>query len=260
MLAGKTALVTGSTSGIGAGIAAALAAEGVAVILNGFGEAEAIETQRAGLADTHGVTVAHLDADLSKPQQIAAMMERAESEFGGLDILVNNAGIQHLAPIVEMPVDRWDAIIAVNLSALFHTIRAALPGMQKKGWGRIINISSAHGHVAAPEKAPYVAAKHGVVGLTKTVALEMARAGVTCNAICPGFVWTPLVQGWIADKARERGQTVDEVVAEVVHAGQPTGEFVTPEQIGGLAVFLCSDSAAQITGATLSIDGGFTAQ
>ena len=257
---GKTALVTGSTSGIGRAVAEALAGAGATVILNGFGEAGEIEAQRAGLAAAHGVDVAYLHADLARPDEIAAMMERAGSDFGGIDILVNNAGIQHVARIVELPPERWDAIIAVNLSALFHTTRAVLPGMESKGWGRIINTASAHGLVASVEKGAYIAAKHGVVGLTKTVALETGGSGVTCNAICPGFVRTPLVEKQFEDRARERGVSVDEVIADMVLAKMPSRAFVTPEQIGGLAVYLCFDSAAQITGTTISIDGGYTAQ
>jgi 3-hydroxybutyrate dehydrogenase len=259
MLKGKTALVTGSTSGIGLGIATALAAKDAHVVLNGFGDAAAIEETRSGLAAKHGVTVRHSGADMTKPAEIAAMIADAEAEFGAVDILVNNAGIQHVAPIDEFPPEKWDQIIAINLSATFHAIRAALPGMRRKGWGRIINTASAHALVASPYKVAYVAAKHGIAGITKTVALETATAGVTVNAICPGYVWTPLVEKQIPDTAKARGMTAEEVKRDVILAAQPTKEFVTVEEVAALAVFLCGDAAKAITGAMLPIDGGWTA-
>lgn len=260
MLEGKIALVTGSTSGIGAGIAEALAGAGAAIVLHGFGDADAIEAQRRGLADAHGVAVDYVDADMADPGAIAAMMGQVAERLGGADILINNAGIQRVSRIVDASPEIWDEIIAVNLSALFHTVRAALPVMEGRGWGRIVNTASAHGLVASVEKGPYIAAKHGVVGLTKTVALETAGSGVTCNAICPGFVRTPLVEKQFEDKARASNRSVEQVVADMVLNKQPTGEFATPEQIGGLVVYLCSASADQITGTTISIDGGYTAQ
>jgi 3-hydroxybutyrate dehydrogenase len=259
MLKGKTALVTGSTSGIGLGIATAFAAKGAHVVLNGFGDAAAIEETRSGLAAKHGVTVRHSGADMAKPAEIAAMVADAEAEFGAVDILVNNAGIQHVAPIDEFPPEKWDQIIAINLSATFHAIRAALPGMKRKGWGRIINTASAHALVASPYKVAYVAAKHGIAGITKTVALETATAGVTVNAICPGYVWTPLVEKQIPDTAKARGMSEDAVKRDVILAAQPTKEFVTVEEVAALAVFLCGDAAKAITGAMLPIDGGWTA-
>lgn len=260
MLNGKTALVTGSTSGIGRGIAQALARAGANIVLNGFGSADEIEALRAQLAAEHGVTVRHDAGDLSKPDEIAAMMQRALAEFGTVDILVNNAGIQHVAPIEDFPPEKWQAIIAVNLVASFHTIRAALPGMKQKRWGRVINIASAHALVASPYKSAYVAAKHGVAGLTKTVALEAAPFGVTVNAICPAYVLTPLVEKQIPDTAKARGITEAEVMQNVLLAAQPTKQFVTIEQVASFAAYLASDAAASITGAILSIDGGWTAQ
>ena len=260
MLQGKTALVTGSTSGIGLAIAEALAAEGANLVLNGFGEAEAIEALRRDTAERCGVQVTYSGADMSRPEEIAAMIAEAETRFGALDILVNNAGIQHVAPIEDFPAARWDAILAINLSSNFHSIRAALPAMRRKGWGRIINIASAHGLTASPEKAAYVAAKHGVVGLTKVVALETAGSGITCNAICPGWVLTPLVAKQIDARAEASGASWDEEKVELLKEKTPSLEFATPEQIGALAVFLSSEAAAQITGAPLSIDGGWTAQ
>jgi 3-hydroxybutyrate dehydrogenase len=245
MAKGKNAIVTGSTSGIGLGIARAFAEAGMNVILNGFGEAGEIEGIRAGIEKDHGVRVLYSGADMTKP---------------GVDILVNNAGIQHVASVEDFPVDRWDAIIAVNLSAAFHTIRAVVPAMKARGWGRIINLASAHGLVASPFKSAYVAAKHGVVGLTKSIALEVAENAITVNAICPAYVWTPLVERQIPDTARTRGITEAEVVETVLLAGQPTKKFVQVEEIGALSVFLCSDAAASITGAALTIDGGWTAQ
>lgn len=260
MAKGKNAIVTGSTSGIGLGIAQAFAEAGMNVILNGFGEAGEIEGIRAGIEKDHGVRVLYSGADMTKPDDIAAMVSDAEGALGGVDILVNNAGIQHVASVEDFPVDRWDAIIAVNLSAAFHAIRAVVPAMKARGWGRIINLASAHGLVASPFKSAYVAAKHGVVGLTKSIALEVAENAITVNAICPAYVWTPLVERQIPDTARTRGITEAEVVETVLLAGQPTKKFVQVEEIGALSVFLCSDAAASITGAALTIDGGWTAQ
>jgi 3-hydroxybutyrate dehydrogenase len=259
MLKGRTALVTGSTSGIGLGIATRLAAEGANVVLNGFGDASRIESLREELARTHHVEVVYDAADMAKPEAIHAMVEKAAAKFGALDILVNNAGIQHVAPVDEFPVEKWDAIIAVNLSSAFHTTRAALPGMKKKGWGRIVNIASAHALVASPFKAAYVSAKHGLAGLTKTVALEVAQQGITANAICPGYVRTPLVEKQIPDTAKARGISEQAVVRDVILAAQPTKQFVKVEEVAALAAYLCSDAAAAITGALLSIDGGWTA-
>jgi len=258
-LAGKTALVTGSTSGIGLGVATELATEGANLVLNGFGDAAAIEKLRADLARQHNVGVAYSNADISKPAQIADMIALADKEFGGVDILVNNAGIQHVAPIEEFPVEKWDAIIAINLSGAFHTTRLAVPGMKKKGWGRIVNIASAHALVASPFKAAYVSAKHGIAGLTKTVALELAEHNITVNAICPGYVLTPLVEKQIPDTAKARGISEEAVVRDVLLAAQPTKHFVKVEEIAGLTKFLCSDSAASMTGSLLPIDGGWTA-
>lgn len=260
MLKGKTALVTGSTSGIGLGIAQALAAQGSNIVLNGFGDADEIEAERQGLERQADVSVVYSAADMSKPAEIAAMIADAQAKFGSLDILVNNAGIQHVAPVESFPPDVWDRIIGINLSAVFHGIRAAVPGMREKGWGRIINTASVHGLVASPEKAAYVAAKHGVIGLTKVVALETAGQGITCNAICPGWVLTPLVAKQIEDRAKDSGMTFDEAKIELVQEKQPSKEFVTPEQISQLACFLCGEAAAQITGAALNIDGGWLAQ
>jgi 3-hydroxybutyrate dehydrogenase len=260
MAKGKNAIVTGSTSGIGLGIAQAFAEAGMNVMLNGFGEAGEIEGIRAGIEKDHGVRVLYSGADMTKPDDIATMVADAEGALGGVDILVNNAGIQHVASVEDFPVDRWDAIIAVNLSAAFHAIRAVVPAMKARGWGRIINLASAHGLVASPFKSAYVAAKHGVVGLTKSIALEVAENAITVNAICPAYVWTPLVERQIPDTARTRGITEAEVVETVLLAGQPTKKFVQVEEIGALSVFLCSDAAASITGAALTIDGGWTAQ
>jgi 3-hydroxybutyrate dehydrogenase len=260
MLKGKTALVTGSTSGIGQGIAEALAAEGANIVLNGFGDAAAIETLRAQIAADNGVTATYDGADMSKPAEIARMVKDAEGQFGAIDILVNNAGIQYVAPIEEFPDERWDAVIAINLSSAFHATKAALPAMRKKGWGRVINIASAHGLSASANKSAYVAAKHGIVGLTKVTALETGGSGITCNAICPGWVLTPLVKQQIEDRAKASGKTYDEEKLALVAEKTPSKDFSTPEQIGGLAVFLCSASADQITGAPLSIDGGWMAQ
>ena len=260
MLAGKAAIVTGSTSGIGLGIATALAEQKVKLMLNGFGEQSAIEQLRKGLADKHGVKVVYSPADMSKPAEIRAMVEAAERELGAVDILVNNAGIQHVAPIESFPDDKWDAIIAINLSASFHAIKAAVPGMKRRGFGRIINIASAHGLVASGEKAGYVAAKHGLVGLTKVVAVETANSEITCNAICPGWVLTPLVRKQVEAKAKEANIPVEKAKEDLLREKQPMLRFSTPEEIGALAVFLCGDDAATITGAPLSIDGGWTAQ
>src|SRR5436305_1367468 len=260
MLKDKVAIVTGSTSGIGLGIASALAAQGARVMLNGFADKAVIESIRKELVDRHGTKTGYSPADMSKPAQIAEMITAAERELGGLDILVNNAGIQHVAPVEDFPDDRWDAIIAINLSAAFHAIKRALPQMKRRGWGRIINIASAHGLVASGEKAGYVAAKHGLVGLTKVVAIEAANSGVTCNAICPGWVLTPLVQKQVEAKAEEANIPVEKAKEDLVREKQPMLRFSTPEQIGSLAVFLCDEGAATITGAALSIDGGWTAQ
>ena len=257
---GRAAIITGSTSGIGLGIARALAQAGCHVMLNGFGEAAAIERERSGIANEFGVRAAFHPADLSKPSEIGGMVDLAIKEFGQVDILVNNAGIQHTAPIEQFPPDRWDAVIAINLSANFHTIRAALPNMRKRNWGRIINIASTHGLVASIEKSAYVAAKHGVIGLTKVVALETAATGITCNAICPGWVLTPLVQKQIDERAKREGITVEQAKSELLAEKQPSHEFATPGQLGALAVFLSTDAAAQITGAALPVDGGWTAQ
>ena len=259
MLKGKAALVTGSTSGIGLGMARAFAAEGCKVMLNGLGDAAEIESTRAALAEEFGVEVRYNGADMTKPDQIAAMVEEAESAFGSLDILVNNAGIQHTAAIPDFPDAKWEAVIAINLSAVFYGTKAALPGMQKRGWGRIVNIASAHGKVASPNKSAYVAAKHGVVGLTKVTALENAGKGVTCNAICPGWVRTDLVERQIEALAEKLGVSVEEGAVELLREKQPSLQFVTPEQLGGFAVFLCGPAAEQITGAALSMDGGWTA-
>ncbi|MFQ5466525.1 MAG: 3-hydroxybutyrate dehydrogenase [Kiloniellaceae bacterium] len=260
MLNGKTALITGSTSGIGWGIAQALAGQGCDIVLNGFGDADEIEAMGARLAETAEVRVAYSPADMSKPDQIAAMVREAEARFGAIDVLVNNAGIQYTAPIEEFPVEKWDAIIAINLSSTFHTVRAALPAMRGHGWGRVINVASVHGLVASVHKAAYVAAKHGIVGLTKVIALETAGSGVTCNAICPGWVLTPLVQKQIEARAEEEGGGVEAAKKELLSEKQPSGEFVTTAQIGALACYLCTDGAAQMTGAALNIDGGWVAR
>jgi len=260
MLKGKTALITGSTSGIGKAIAERLAAEGCNIVLNGFGDSGEIDALKRSLAAEHSVMVGYSSADLTRIPAIENMMAYVQSEFGGADILVNNAGMQHVSPVEEFPVDKWNLIIALNLSAAFHTIRLAMPGMKEKSWGRIIQTASAHALVASPYKAAYVAAKHGIAGLTKTVALEGATHGVRCNAICPGYVHTPLVDAQITDTAKARGITEDEVVKNVILAAQPTKEFVTAEQIGEMAAFLCSPAASQINGALLAVDGGWTAQ
>ncbi|MCC6598587.1 MAG: 3-hydroxybutyrate dehydrogenase [Alphaproteobacteria bacterium] len=257
-LKGKTAIITGSTSGIGLGLAQAFAKNGVNIIINGFGKKDDIETECKAI-EKLGVKCLYHAADMTKPAEIADLIETAKNTFGGADILINNAGIQHVSPIEDFPPEKWDAIIAINMSASFHTIRGALPQMKKKGWGRIINIASAHGLVASPYKSAYVTAKHGILGLTKTVALECAEDGVTVNAICPGYVKTPLVDNQIADTAKSRGISEKEVINEVILKAQWTKKFVTVEQIAGLALFLCSDAAANITGAHQSIDGGWTA-
>jgi 3-hydroxybutyrate dehydrogenase len=260
MLKGKSVIVTGSTSGIGLGIARAFAAQGCNVMLNGFGDGAGIEKIRAAIAAEHMVTVLYSSADMGKPAEIAAMVDQTRRRFGSLDVLVNNAGIQHVAPVEEFPVEKWDAILAINLSSSFHAIRAALPAMKAKGWGRIINVASAHGLVASPFKSAYVAAKHGLIGLTKTVALETAGTGVTCNAVCPGFVHTPLVEKQIEDRARERNISREDAIQNVILERQPSKEFVKIEEIAALTVFLAGDAAASITGASYSIDGGWTAQ
>ncbi len=260
MLKGKTALVTGSTSGIGFGIARALAQQGCAVMLNGFGDATVIETVRAGLATETGVDVAYDGADMSKPEEIAAMVTNTVDRLGSIDILVNNAGIQHTAPVEEFPVEIWDRIIAIMLTGPFHAIRCALPHMKQRNWGRIVNTSSVHGLVASVNKAAYVSAKHGIMGLTKVVALETARTGITCNAINPGFVQTELVKQQIRERADLIGGSFEEAIVDALQEKQPSLEFVTVEQIGALCVFLCSDAASQITGVPMSIDGGWTAQ
>ena len=260
MLKGKQALVTGSTSGIGLGIARALAAKGANLTINGFGDAGEIEKLRMSLVSEFGVDVVYVNADLMKPAEVESLIRGIEARAGAVDILVNNAGIQHTAKVSEFPVERWDAIIALNLSAAFHAIRCALPAMEKRGWGRIINIASAHGLVASPMKSAYVAAKHGLVGLTKTVALEQARTRITCNAVCPGWVLTPLVQKQIDARAAEQKISVQQAKLDLVSEKQPSQEFVTPEQLGELCVFLCSEAAAQVRGAAWNVDGGWVAQ
>ena len=260
MLPGQCAIVTGSTSGIGLGIARSLAASGAHLMLNGFGDAAQIESLRAGLAREFGVKVSYSGADMSKPDQIRQMVRAAREELGSVDILVNNAGIQHTAPIESFPPERWDAVLAINLSSVFHAVQAALPAMKATNWGRIVNIASTHGLVASVEKSAYVAAKHGVIGLTKAIALETATTGVTCNAICPGWVLTPLVQQQIDVRAKREGLSNDQAKAALLAEKQPSGEFATPEQIGGVCVFLCSDAAAQIRGAAVPVDGAWLAQ
>ena len=259
-LAGKVALVTGSTSGIGLGIARALAREGADVMLNGFGDIDQIEQLRAGLADEHAVRVHYHAADLSQPDQVAAVVASTQRELGGLDVLVNNAGIQFVSPIEEFPDERWQSIIALNLSASFYAMKAAIPMMKTKGWGRIVNIASAHGLVASTNKVAYVAAKHGVVGATKVAALEVANDGITVNAICPGWVLTPLVEQQLKDRAAASGDDVASEEEKLLSEKQPMLRFTSPEAIGAMVVFLCSDEAATITGSPLSIDGGWVAQ
>ena len=259
-LKGKTALVTGSTSGIGLGIAKALAAQGTNLVFNGFGDAAEIKALQDEIARQYDIQTAYHNADMSKPAEIEAMMHFAAEKLGDVDILVNNAGIQYVANIEDFPVEKWDAIISINLSAVFHATRLALPSMKKNNWGRIINIASAHGLVGSAQKSAYVAAKHGVVGLTKVVGLETAHTGVTCNAICPGWVLTPLVQKQANDRAAQQGITVEAAKKGLLEEKQPSGEFVTPEQLGELTVFLCSETANQVRGAAWNIDGGWTAQ
>jgi len=259
MLRGKNAVITGSTSGIGLAIADALAAAGVNIMTNGLGS-EADNRDAIDQIARHGTDVLFSPANMLQPKQIADMMETAERELGAVDLLVNNAGIQHVSPIEEFPIEKWDAIIAINLTAAFHTIRLAVPGMKRRKWGRIINTASAHSLVASPFKSAYVSAKHGLAGLTKTVALETAEFGITCNCVSPGYVWTPLVENQLADTAKARGISQDEVKAKVMLASQPTREFVTVEQVAELMTFLCSEGAASITGTNFSIDGGWTAQ
>ncbi|QFU17475.1 3-hydroxybutyrate dehydrogenase [Microvirga thermotolerans] len=259
-LKNKTAVVTGSTSGIGLAIARALAKEGASIVLNGFGPAEEIEKVRAEIESGFGVKAIYSPADMAKPDEVAGMIRLAEDTFGTVDILVNNAGIQFVSPVEDFPIEKWDQIIAINLSSAFHTIRAALPGMKARKWGRIINTASAHSLVASPFKSAYVAAKHGIAGLTKTVALEAATFGVTVNCISPGYVWTPLVEKQIPDTMKARNMTKEQVINDVLLEAQPTKQFVTADQVAALAVYLCSDAASQITGANLSMDGGWTAK
>jgi 3-hydroxybutyrate dehydrogenase len=260
MLKGKTALVTGSTSGIGLGIARALAKQGADIVMNGFGDAKEIEKLRAGIEGEFKVRAIYSPADMAKPAEIEGMVKEATTKLGRVDILVNNAGIQHVSPIQNFPPEKWDAVIAVNLSSAFHAVRVALPQMLARNWGRIINIASAHGLVASVDKVAYVAAKHGLVGLTKVVALETAQSGVTCNAICPGWVLTPLVQAQIDARARSESIPVEKAKMDLLGEKQPSLEFVTPEQLGGMAVFLCSPAADQLRGQALAVDGGWTAQ
>jgi 3-hydroxybutyrate dehydrogenase len=260
MLKGKSALVTGSTSGIGLAIARALAAQGANITINGFGDTDAIEKERSAIEKDFGVKALYSPADMSKAADIAGMVQTSEKTFGSLDVLVNNAGIQYVAPIEEFPIEKWEQIIAINLSAAFYAIRAAVPGMKSRKWGRIISTASAHSLVASPFKSAYVSAKHGIAGLTKTVALEVATFGITSNCISPGYVWTPLVEKQIPDTMKARGMTAEQVKHDVLLAAQPTKEFVTVDEVADLAVYLCSDAARSITGANLSIDGGWTAE
>ncbi len=259
-LKSRNAVITGSTSGIGLAYAKALAGAGANVMINGFGKPEDIEKERSAIEHDFGVTALYSPADMTKPDQIKGMIDEAVSKLGSVDILINNAGIQYVAPIEDFPIEKWDQIIAINLSAAFHAIRAAVPGMKAKGWGRIICTASAHSLVASPFKSAYVTAKHGIAGLTKTVALEVATHKITANCISPGYVWTPLVENQIPDTMKARNLTRDQVINDVLLESQPTKEFVTPEQVAALALFLCSDEAAQINGANLSIDGGWTAE
>lgn len=259
-LKSKNAIVTGSTSGIGLSYARALAAEGVNVMINGFGKPEDIEAERAKIEREFSVKCVYSPADMTKPDQIAAMVVQGQQVLGSVDILINNAGVQHVDPVENFPIDKWDQIIAINMSAAFHAMRAAVPGMKAKGWGRIISTASAHSIVASPFKSAYVTAKHGLLGLSKTVALEVATAGVTVNCISPGYVWTPLVENQIPDTMKARGLTRDQVINDVLLEAQPTKKFVTPDQVAAIAVFLCSDAASQITGANISVDGGWTAE
>ncbi|MDL2357733.1 MAG: 3-hydroxybutyrate dehydrogenase [Pseudomonadota bacterium] len=260
MLSGKTALVTGSTSGIGLGIARALAEQGANIVFNGFGDAQQIEQLHTGIGSEFGVRTAYHNADMSKPAEIAALMAFAAEQFGGVDVLVNNAGIQHVANIEDFPADKWDAIIAINLTSAFHTSRLALPGMKQNNWGRIINLASVHGLVGSKQKSAYVAAKHGLVGFTKVTALETAHTGITCNAICPGWVLTPLVQKQVDDRAAKDGIGNDAAKKALLSEKQPSGEFVTPEELGALAVFFCSPAGNQVRGVAWNMDGGWTAQ
>jgi 3-hydroxybutyrate dehydrogenase len=258
-LKSKSAVVTGSTSGIGLAIARALAKEGANVLINGFGKPEDIEKERAGIESEFGVKAIYSGADMTKPEQIAEMIALAETTFGAVDVLVNNAGIQFVSPVESFPTEKWDQIIAINLSSAFHAIHAAVPGMKARGWGRIISTASAHSLVGSPFKSAYVAAKHGIAGLTKTVALELATDGITVNCISPGYVWTPLVESQIPDTMKARNLTRDQVINDVLLAAQPTKQFVTPEEVAAVVIFLCSDAAKQMTGANLSVDGGWTA-
>jgi len=260
ILESKSAVVTGSTSGIGLAIARAMAKEGANVLINGFGKPEDIEKERSAIESEFGVKAIHSPADMTKPAEIAAMVALAEQTFGSVDVLVNNAGIQFVSPVEEFPIEKWDQILAINLSSAFHAIRAAVPGMKQRGWGRIISTASAHSLVASPFKSAYVAAKHGIAGLTKTVALELATHGVTVNCISPGYVWTPLVENQIPDTMKARGMTREQVINEVLLDSQPTKQFVTVDEVAAIAVFLCGESAKQITGANLSVDGGWTAE
>ena len=258
-LKSKSAVVTGSTSGIGLAIARALAKEGANVLINGFGDPDAIEKERAGIEAEFGVKVIYSGADMTKPDQIAAMIAQAEATFGAVDVLVNNAGIQFVSPVEAFPAEKWDQIIAINLSSAFHAIHAAVPGMKTRGWGRIISTASAHSLVGSPFKSAYVAAKHGIAGLTKSIALELATHGITVNCISPGYVWTPLVESQIPDTMKARNMTRDQVINDVLLAAQPTKQFVTPEEVAAVVVFMCSDAAKQMTGANVSVDGGWTA-
>jgi 3-hydroxybutyrate dehydrogenase len=259
-LKSRNAVITGSTSGIGLAYAKALAGAGANVTINGFGKPEDIEKERAAIEHDFGVTALYSPADMTKPDEIKGMIDEATAKLGSVDILINNAGIQYVAPIEDFPIEKWDQIIAINLSAAFHAIRAAVPGMKAKGWGRIISTASAHSLVASPFKSAYVTAKHGIAGLTKTVALEVATHKITANCISPGYVWTPLVENQIPDTMKARNLTREQVINDVLLESQPTKEFVTPEQVAAVALFLCSDDAAQINGANLSIDGGWTAE
>ena len=259
-LAGKTALITGSTSGIGLAYAKILAAEGANIVINGFGDSAAIEQERQALEQASGAKALYSGHDLTKPAEIEAMMQEAGSTFGGVDILINNAGMQHVAPVEDFPADKWDLIIALNLTSAFHTSRLAIPHMKSKKWGRIIQTASAHSLTASPYKSAYVTAKHGLAGFTKTLALELATFGITANCISPGYVWTPLVENQIPDTMKARNMTREQVMNDVLLAGQPTKQFVTVDQVAAMALFLCSDAAANITGANMSIDGGWTAQ